>query len=196
MSHDDDTDEILASRVREGDHVAYDTLCRRRYQYVRSIGLKMGVADNDVDDLTQAAWTRIWVARQSYEPPRPFLPWARRIMINIVRSHWRRVQSRREDLIDDIEAVKIANPMIDHRCLAERVASEEIVRNALANLNIVYREVKVMADFLHMPIDDIAATLGKSRSQVSRLLSRARPQFNQMISKQLMEYTGDGSSER
>ena len=67
----------LMARAQQGDHDAYVTLLRAITPQVRQRVRRRRafLGENDVEDVVQEVLLSIHVARATYDPRRPFMPW-------------------------------------------------------------------------------------------------------------------------
>src|SRR5262249_46115787 len=85
---DEQSDEVLVTRVARGDARALETLCQR---WERPLFAFLGrqTGGRDVDDLFQDTWLRVVRGAHRFDPNRRFSTWLFQIAVNRCRD-WRR----------------------------------------------------------------------------------------------------------
>ena len=94
------SDQLLATRVRQGDERAFVTLVRR-YERVlaRLIGQYIGTGDDRVQDVLQETMASAWSALRK-DTPRDVRAWIMQVARNRCRDYFRSTQ-RRELFVED-----------------------------------------------------------------------------------------------
>ncbi len=165
-----DSDEQLLARLREGDREVFGPLVRR---YERELYgyLRRYLGDDDLaDDVFQTTFLAVFRKIKHYEPGRPARPWLYAIATNqaidALRKQNRRAD-RRADLMTAPDDDGEPRPLFellpsshesppDH---AERAEQRERVRDVVARLPDLLREVILLAYFQGMKYRDIADAL-------------------------------------
>ncbi|MEQ8788058.1 MAG: sigma-70 family RNA polymerase sigma factor [Pirellulaceae bacterium] len=185
-----DPDVRLMIGVRAGDAAAFEELVRK-YQN-RLVGILEHLVGNrhQAEDLAQEVFLRVYRARDKYEPKAKFSTWlftiANNVARNAKRNLARRIQARPAgdgDGSSDLplaEIVQAASGVMPTRQL-EREEVGELVRLALASLGERQRMVLLLAKFENMNYDEIAETMGLSRSAVKSLALRARASLKEAL---------------
>lgn len=166
-----DTDNDLALRWKSGVVEAYNELVRRHldpvHRYVRS---RCG-NDQDAADICQEVFLEVCLKIANFEPTHPFTAWlytiARRKTVDRFRRH-KPVEEFQADLHSGTES---SHPSA---ILEER----DSARNAWEKVFRILPENQATALWLrvqgHQSIEEIAATMDQSESNVKVLLFRAR----------------------
>jgi RNA polymerase sigma-70 factor, ECF subfamily len=154
------------TRAKQGDRSAI------RFLYLRYSGNVYGYArsivrnDHDAEDVVQQVFTRMLTAIQSYEQRSvPFSAWLLRIAHNTAIDHIR----RRAPMCEDPELMLADEP--------EQVESDHlrsVLRDALAQLPEVQREIVVLRHVAGLSPREIAERLGRSEDSVHGLHHRGR----------------------
>jgi len=121
-------------------------------------------------DLTQETMVQVWRALGRFRGECRLSTWIRKIALNQYRQHLRRTQRRGAEL--ECEAPDVASPFD----LAQSVVdadSRRLVRNAVAALPTIYREVVVMHCYGEASLKDVAQALGIPLGTVKWRLSHA-----------------------
>jgi RNA polymerase sigma-70 factor (ECF subfamily) len=154
------------ARAKQGDRAAMRFLYLRYsdnvYGYARSIVHN----DHDAEDIVQQVFTRVLTAIESYEQRSvPFSAWLLRIAHNMAIDHVR----RRRPTVDEAHA-----PLAQERCELEANHLRTQLRDALAQLPAVQREIVVLRHLAGFSPVEIAEQLGRSEDSVHGLHHRGR----------------------
>jgi RNA polymerase sigma-70 factor (ECF subfamily) len=154
------------ARAKQGDRTAI------RFLYLRYAGNVYGYArsivrnDHDAEDVVQQVFTRMLTAIQSYEQRSvPFSAWLLRITHNMAIDYLR----RRTPMCDEPERAVSELP-----CEFEAGTLREALRDALAELPELQREIVVLRHVGGLSPKEIAERLGRSEDSVHGLHHRAR----------------------
>jgi RNA polymerase sigma-70 factor (ECF subfamily) len=154
------------ARAKQGDRAAI------RFLYLRYAGNVYGYArsilrnDHDAEDVVQQVFTRMLTAIKSYEQRSvPFSAWLLRITHNMAIDYLR----RRSPMCDDPERVVAAE-----RPEFEAGHLRGALRDALAELPELQREIVVLRHLGGLSPSEIAQRLGRSEDSVHGLHHRAR----------------------
>jgi RNA polymerase sigma-70 factor (ECF subfamily) len=185
------SDSDLVLRACRGDTDAFADLVDRYQDYIYNAVVHMVGPSADAEDLAQEAFLKAFRSLKGFRREAEFSTWLYGIMLNCVRSHWRR-QGRRKDaasLTDKAAANGAMNeprsPEDDpfaHSVRAETVAA---VRKAIAGLDTELREVIVMRDIQGLSYQQLAQTLRLPLGTVKSRLFRARFALKERISPAL-----------
>ncbi len=154
------------TRAKQGDRAAIRFLYLRYadnvYGYARSIVRN----DHDAEDIVQQVFTRMMTAIQSYEQrSAPFSAWLLRITHNVAIDHVR----RRRTFAEEPEHLP-AEDGPQHESSDLRAT----LRDALASLPEVQREIVVLRHIVGLSPREIAERLGRSEDSVHGLHHRGR----------------------
>ena len=151
------TDEILASRAKEGDHAAFQELVRR-YQGRLFSYLCYRVGRSHAEDLFQNICIKWWTRMETYERRGSFAAWAftiaRRTLIDFLEME----RKRRSVSLEAAEDVPDPSLLPDRR--AESREINERLASILAGLNDDQREVFLLRNFSGLSFKEIAAIQG------------------------------------
>jgi RNA polymerase sigma-70 factor (ECF subfamily) len=190
-----ETDEQLLARLRTGDREVFGPLVRR---YERELYgyLRRYLGDDDLaDDVFQTTFLAVFRKIKQYEPGRPARPWLYTIATNQAIDALRkrnRQADRRTDAIIARDEDGEPRPLFellpaagetppDH---AERGEERERVRECVAKLPDLLREVILLAYFQGMKYRDIADALeiplGTVKSRLHAGLVKLTEEWNAM----------------
>ena len=96
---DDDTDQALLERFRNGDRDAFTTLVVRYQRPLYNAAFWVLRSAEDANDVTQIVFLKIAEQLDEYDPRYKFFSWIYRITVNESLNQLRR--KRREEPLDD-----------------------------------------------------------------------------------------------
>lgn len=194
MAHKVDTpdDWPLVEAIRAGRRGAFRDLVRRyERQVAQLIYLSLGDRE-DVKDLSQEVFLRVYHAIPRLEPQRTLFSWIYRIATNVVIDETRRRKFRRVISLEFLAAegndgtlhdTERRDPSED----AERNERHEIVRSALRRISPEHRLVLLLREYEDLSYDEIASILRISVPAVKSRLFRARVEMKELVTPQLGE---------
>ncbi len=192
MAHKVDTpdDWPLVEAIRAGRRGAFRELVRRyERQVAQLIFLSLGDRE-DVKDLSQEVFLRVYHAIPRLEPQRSLFSWIYRIATNVVIDETRRRKIRRIVSLEFLAAegddralhdVERRDPSED----AERNERHAIVRSALERITPEHRLVLLLREYEDLTYQEIATILRISVPAVKSRLFRARAEMKEHVIPQL-----------
>ena len=165
----DTPDETLAARVARGDSAALEALYDRYASRVLGLSIKIVSDQALAEDILQETFWRVWQSAGTYQPQLgAFTGWLFRIARNLSIDAYRRrnvrpqaVMSTREEG-DDPLLEQTPDPDMDVAEQAQSILRNRQVRQALASLPSVQRQVIEMAYFNGMTRQEIAEATGEA----------------------------------
>jgi RNA polymerase sigma-70 factor (ECF subfamily) len=179
-----EVDEILA-RCTAGDLDAFDALIARFQRYVFNIIYQHLGNSDEVDDIAQEVFLRVFKFIGHYHQQASFETWLYKVTLNYIRTHQRRksllgrffmeVPERTDEegkAFDTVSSLADSTEDPAHSMEHKRVAEE--IMDIVYRLPQMYREVLIMRDVSDLSYDEIAGVLGLSPGTVKSRLNRAR----------------------
>ena len=152
-------------------------LLMERYQgplfhYIRRIGQ---LSEEDVQDLLQEVFIKIYQKLNEYDEVLKFSSWAYRIAHNHVIDHFRKINVRpKMNALDDEEwerliaaSVHIENEIMNKDCV-------EKIKIIIAQLPIKYKEVLILRFIEEKEYEEIMDILKKPKGSVATLIARGK----------------------
>ncbi|MCK5027588.1 MAG: RNA polymerase sigma factor [Candidatus Pacebacteria bacterium] len=170
------TDEELISLAAE--NTAYFSCIIERYEkklkrYVRRI---TKISDDDVEDVLQEIFIKVYMNIQGFDTKLSFSSWIYRIAHNTVISMHRKLQSRPEGHMVDIEDDKLFNIVdtgdIEHETNTKYL--KEHLAQAIDNIPQKYQDVIILRFFEEKDYKEISDILQKPMGSVATLINRAK----------------------
>lgn len=167
-------------RTKRGELDAYGDLVRRYQGAVFNVCYRMLGDSQDAEDLTQETFLRVHSHLDSYDCDRPFIPWVRRIAVNLCLNYINR--NRRYVLpLDDEFELSVSKERGPERA-RENHERNATLRQAIGTLPAHYRAVIELRHFQELSYLEISKTLNIPLSDVKSHLFRARKSLAQRLS--------------
>ncbi len=132
-----------------------------------------GLKDDDIEDVVQASFIKIYYHLNSFDQKLKFSSWAYRIVHNEAIDELRRRKRSALPLLDEFD-------IPDDFCLedeVDRVLEKKKVAMALGDLKQKHRELLFLRYFEHKEYKEISDILQKPLGTVCASISRAKKQF-------------------
>lgn len=183
-----ETDETLALRARQGEHAAFDALVRRHWGALVQAARSFGVPATDVEDVVQEAFVSAWKALEDFDPARPFRAWLFGIALNKMRDllRFRKVRSflfGASDVFDE-EAGGISDEGPGPEKQASDRQALRRVSKTLSQLDHSLREALVLTAIVGMSQPEAADSLGVSLKTIEGRVIRARKRLAEILQQE------------
>jgi RNA polymerase sigma-70 factor (ECF subfamily) len=172
------SDDELMLAAAEGSEEAFAVLMERHRDWVRWL-LRAFVRDADqVEDLAQETFARVYRYRQEYIPRGNFVAWLKRIAVNQAKDFLRRQKTRAESPLEDEEALLTVDRRYEPMAVLANGCLQEELREAVQCLPDEQRLPVIMHYFGDMTLPDIAwamrCPVGTVKSRLFYGLRRVR----------------------
>jgi len=195
------SDEQAMWRVREhNDQGAFALLVERWQAPLRRLAVRMLEDESRAEDLSQEAFTRVFLHRREYRPEFRFSTWIWRISLNLCHDEIRRRKRRPES---PLESVTGTNEGLSRDgasstiCLAAESASPaehaaavdttRQVRQALQQLPEIYRSVVVLRHYEGLKFSEIALGLDLPEGTVKSRMVESLAQLGRLLAPLLAD---------
>jgi RNA polymerase sigma-70 factor, ECF subfamily len=164
------------ARAAAGDGAAFREIVDAWRGRVLAFGYRMTGDGARAEDLAQEVFLHLYTVLRRYDPSRPFAPWMRRVMTNVVLNRLRRRSPAEASLGDGGDAGPIPpdprspDPVRE----AETAETAAAVREGLAALPPGWRAVVALRYSEGLSIAEVAAALDLPENTVKTRLFRAR----------------------
>ena len=184
-----DPDAELMLRVQAGDEDAFGELMQRNSSKVIGFLRRLMGGDQQLEDLAQDVFLKIYRARHSYVVISRFTTWMYAITNNVAMNAHRRLGVRRE-LTAGKESELHDSPFdylggcFSDECpvlAADRNELRQAVRQGVTRLNSLQRLAVSMFYFQGMSYREIAREMDASESAIKSLLNRAREKLKELL---------------
>lgn len=187
-----DEDRELVSRCREGDSLAFEELVRKYQQSLLNLIYHYIGHRNDVEDVAQKIFTKVYFALPKFDIKRPFFPWLYRIAINQCYDELRRIRRQKVRTFSELsfeETNSVENLISQNEVPAisdeDRQELNALLRRVLDQLPDQQRLAIVLRDLEGIPYVKMAEIL-KCSEQAARLkVFRARIRLRTLLEKKI-----------
>lgn len=167
--------EVLAGRVER-----FELLIRRYERLVAAAAVRMGVPRQEVDEVANEVFYKVYRSLKRYEPTHAFSTWLYRITINAALD---RKRSRRHEDRTDAISPTLADPGPSPHQDAERRGRASLLREALDRIPGHYRAPLVLMHVEGLPIEEVSRALDLPEGTVKSRLFRGRALLKQIIER-------------
>jgi RNA polymerase sigma-70 factor, ECF subfamily len=168
---DNETDQALVDRYRNGDSEAFSDLVVRYQRPIYNAAFWLTRRAEDASDITQTVFLRVAERLDEYDPKYKFFSWIYRIAVNeslnLLRSN------RREEALDDTIDIPDGDGANPEWQVGEAQVSRRI-QNALMGMTTNDRTVLTLRHFSECSYQEIAQILDLDEKTVKSRLFEAR----------------------
>lgn len=192
-----DPDVQLMLAVQQGNADAFEEIVRRYQARLLTVLRNLMDHDDQVEDLVQEVFLRVFRSRHSYVPTARFATWIFTIAQNAASNARRNRARRREvqvlpvgdstqELVGIETLAKDASGQLPTRIM-DRNETGKVIRAAMGQLNERQRLALLLSKFEGMNYADIAATMQLTEKAVKSLLARARASLKDILEPYIVE---------
>jgi RNA polymerase sigma-70 factor (ECF subfamily) len=186
-----DEDCKLVARCQEGDPLAFEELVRKYQQSILNLVYHYVGHKNDIEDIAQKIFIKIYYSLPKFDLQRPFFPWLYRIALNQCYDELRHTKRQRtytfsELSLEDAASIeKLINQSEAHTPPEENQEMHILLHKVLAQLSEPQRRVIIFRDIEAISYAEMAKIL-KCSEQAARLkVFRARNRLKTVLEKAL-----------
>lgn len=171
----------LLRRCQNHDEAAFEDLVRRFHPRVFSVIRGILRNSNDVDDVAQQVFTKVYFALDKFNFQSAVATWIYKIAVNECYDYLRKQKVRRSTILADLseeEAARVQN--LDVQGLAgvasleREVELRELAGKLLARVNAGDRVLLILKEIEGYSVREVAEILGLNENTVKVRLFRAR----------------------
>ncbi len=164
------------ARAAAGDGAAFRAIVDVWKGRVAAFGYRMTGSAAEAEDLAQEVFLHLYTVLRRYDPARPFAPWMRRVMTNVILNRLRSRPDRPASLDAAADGGFLpADPRSqDPAREAESAEAAAVVRARLALLPPGWRAVVALRYTEDLSVAEVAEALGLPENTVKTRLFRAR----------------------
>jgi RNA polymerase sigma-70 factor (ECF subfamily) len=174
-----ESDHALVSRLRAGDHGAFETLMRRYNQRLYRLARSILKNDGEAEDVVQQAYLSAFAHLKEFRGEARFGTWLTRIAINEALARAR--LNGRTELLDDVASRAVQE---DRQSPEDYAAMKEIrllLESAITSLPESYRVPFMLRDIEGLDTSEAAACLDISEEALRVRLFRARSMLREVL---------------
>jgi len=175
---DDDTDQALLERFRNGDREAFTTLVVRYQRPLYNAAFWVLRRAEDANDVTQIVFLKIAEQLDEYDPRYKFFSWIYRITVNEALNQLRR--NRREEALDD----EVELPGSERNNPESQYGEAEVARRIQSTLMRMPTNDRIVLSLRHFSecsYEEIAQILDVDEKTVKSRLFEARQRLRGML---------------
>jgi RNA polymerase sigma-70 factor, ECF subfamily len=165
--------EILAGRADK-----FEILVRKYQRLVATAALRMGVPRQEVEDVANEVFYKVFRSLRRYEPTHALSTWMYRITVNAALDHRR---SHRHDSRSDEIPAGLADGSPSQLDAAEDRQRAGILHEALGRLPDHYRTPLILTHVEGLSLDEVARILDLPEGTIKSRLFRARGLLKEVI---------------
>jgi RNA polymerase sigma-70 factor (ECF subfamily) len=178
----ENTDEQLITKVAKGDEQAFEQLVHKYQQAVFSTIYRYVGNSEDVQDLAQEIFMKVWRSAAKFKHKSKFSTWLYRIIANHCINYRRKNIHRHASLDEMAEQGQTPDALIVEPDWKQK-REVDLVRKAVAELPERQRIALILAQFEGRSYKEIADIMKVSVSSVESLLFRARSALKDKLAK-------------
>ena len=189
-----DDDRDMVGRCQKGDSLAFEELVRKYQQTVFNLAYHYLGSRNEVEDVAQKIFTKIYFSLPKFDLRRPFFPWLYRIAINQCYDELRRIRRQKTHTFSELSLEEtssieklISQNEIPQPADENRQEMHALLQKMLNQLPDQQRLAIVLRDLEVIPYSQIAEIL-KCTEQAARLkVFRARARLKTLVERALQK---------
>jgi len=187
-----DEDRQLVARCQKGDPLAFEELVQKYQKAVLNLAYHYIGYRNDVEDVAQTIFTKIYFSLPKFDIRRPFFPWLYRIAINQCYDELRRIRRQKvytfsELSLEDASSIErlVSQNEVSPNSEEDRQELRALLRKMMDELTRQQRLAIVLRDLEGISYAKMADIL-KCTEQAARLkVFRARARLKVLMEKAL-----------
>jgi RNA polymerase sigma-70 factor, ECF subfamily len=187
-----DEDRELVARCRAGDPLAFEELVRKHQQTVLNLVYHYLGQHNDIEDVAQKIFTKVYFSLPKFDTHRPFFPWLYRIAINQCYDELRRLRRLKIRTFSELSTEEtnvveklLSQPDTGPAADEDRREMNALLCRVLDQLPDQQRLAVVLRDIEGLPYSEMADAL-RCTEQAARLkVFRARSRLKTLLEKAL-----------
>ncbi len=185
-------DRDLVGRCRKGDERAFEELVRKYQQTVFNLVCHNIGYRNDVEDIAQKVFAKVYFSLPKFDDKRPFFPWLYRIAINQCYDELRRVRRRRVHTFTELsleETESIEKLISRHEVAADspedRQELHALLHKMMEQLPEQQKTALVLRDLEMVPYEEMAEIMSCTEQAARLKVFRARTRLRELMEKAL-----------
>jgi RNA polymerase sigma-70 factor (ECF subfamily) len=182
------TDRALVERAVAGDARAFEDLVKAYQRMVSGVAWRYGIRQADLEDVVSEVFVKLYRNLHRFRPDHPFSTWLYRLSANHAVDHIRR---RRKERGRTEMPAQVADPAVGAGASLESDERARLLRDALVDLSVPYREAIELVYVEGLRVDDAAARLGIPSGTVKTRLMRGREALRRILARRHPEHFGD-----
>ena len=184
----------LVNRAQKGEETGFEELYRSSYDYLYAVCIKSNVSEEDIPDVLQEAYIKVFKNIGSLADPEKFLGWAAMVVKNTGRDRGRQRKTyyERNEFMEGIStddnvgldtlAVDEMDPEYNPGVAMDRAATVQIVRDMIAELPDTQRDciilwceglnMKDISDEVGIPVGSVKSSISYAKQKIRKMTIR------------------------
>lgn len=188
------TDAQLVTAVLEGDPQAFEEIVARHQRLVFNIVYRYLGRRNEVEDLAQEVFLRVFLSLERFDNRHPLQPWISRITVNCCLDELRKIRHRRVTLFSDLSKDEetrfeyLFERFTEGKVLTQVEADEsfELLQKVMGKLGKKDKMAFVLRELQGLSYAELAEALNTSELGARIRVSRARKKLQEEFAKYLV----------
>jgi RNA polymerase sigma-70 factor (ECF subfamily) len=177
------TDTEVIEKILSGETELFEILIRRYNPYLHKTGRSYGYNHADTQDIMQETFINCYMNLAKFEGRASFKTWIIRIMLNNCYGKNKKLSNKNEkpDLIHEKSIPMFSNTNTDTGRSVINRELNHIIETSLEQIPLKYRMVFSLREINGLNVEETAAVLNESESNVKTMLSRAKEMLRKKI---------------
>jgi len=172
------TDEVLLSRIAQGDRLAMQVLYGRYHVRVFRFGLRLVRDEQIAEDLIGEVFLDVWRQAGKFERRSAVSTW----LLAITRFKALSALRRRKDVeLEDDAANAIEDTSDDPEVTTQKKDTSEALRKCLSALSAEHREIVDLVYYHEKSVEEVAGIVGIPENTVKTRLFYARKKLAELL---------------
>ena len=190
------SDEVLIKRCQDGDKRAFELLVRRHQRTVYALLYRLAPDWNDLSDLSQEVFIRMWRNIGRLKNPKAFRSWVTQIATHLFYDELRK-RPRQLPVLSMDEPIETEDGDTGTRDIPDRSAApDELcqrrelashVQSAMSQLPEQFRTAIVLRELQGLSYEEIATLTNSELGTVKSRIARARNKVQELLSPYLRD---------
>jgi RNA polymerase sigma-70 factor (ECF subfamily) len=176
------TDSQIIERIRNGETNLFSELVQRYQNKIFAYVYKIVNHKEEAEDIVQETFIKVYKNLNSFEADRKFSSWLYRISHNETINYLKKNKKGTEVYYEGDEylfnTLKSEKNLIKELMIVEDL---DLVKKALAELPLKYKEVIILKYLEERSYEEIAQILHKPMATVGTLINRAKNQLKNLL---------------
>jgi RNA polymerase sigma-70 factor, ECF subfamily len=185
-------DRELVARCQKGEELAFEELVRKYQQTIFNLIYHNMGYSNDIEDIAQKVFSKIYFSLPKFDNRRPFFPWLYRIALNQCYDELRRARRRKVHTFTELSLVETDHierlmNQSESKSGADDDAKEmhALLRKMLDQLPTPQRTAILLRDIEYIAYDQMAEILHCTEQAARLKVFRARARLKELMGKAL-----------
>ncbi|MBD3183999.1 sigma-70 family RNA polymerase sigma factor [Candidatus Poribacteria bacterium] len=182
---EEENDEVLVNRVKEGDLSAFDTLMKKYSKSIYYLALRMTKSHEDAEDISQEVFAKVFKALPTWKPRASFYTWLRTIAVNLCIDYHRTKVRHKTQLIENKDGVAVVDITSDPADSPLRSTEAEELKQkilkAAEKLSSRQREAFMLVTYGGLSLKEASEIMGCAVGTIKAHLNRATAKMRDFL---------------